>query len=123
MTTGVVIARPGGTFRVHVEGRELPAVLRGKLKYANDDRVVVGDVVDLVLTPDGPATITGMHEGRSALVRRAGVGGSGARRAQPIATNVDQVLVVAAVRDPDPNPRQLDRFLAIAAANEWPPGL
>ena len=68
MTTGVVIARTGGTFRVHVDGRELPAVLRGKLKYANDDRVVVGDVVDLVLTSDGPATITGMHERRSALV-------------------------------------------------------
>ena len=121
MTTGVVIARTGGTFRVHVDGRELPAVLRGKLKYANDDRVVVGDVVDLVLTPDGPATITGMHERRSALVRRAGVGGSGARRAQPIAANVDQVLVVAAVRDPEPNPRQLDRLLVIAEANELPP--
>ncbi len=121
MTTGVVIARTGGTFRVHVDGRELPAVLRGKLKHANDDRVVVGDVVDLVLTPDGPAMITGMHERRSALVRRAGVGGSGSRRAQPIAANVDQVVVVAAVRDPEPNPRQLDRLLVIAEANELPP--
>jgi len=122
MTTGVVIARTGGTFRVHVDGRELPAVLRGKLKHANDDRVVVGDVVDLVLTSDGPATITGMHERRSALVRRAGTGGSGgARRAQPIAANVDQVVVVAAVRDPEPNPRQLDRLLVIAEANELPP--
>jgi len=82
MTTGVVIARTGGTFRVHVEGRELPAALSGKLKHANEDRVVVGDVVDLTLASDGggPATITGMHERRSALVRRAGVGGSGARR-------------------------------------------
>ncbi len=40
MTTGVVIARTGGTFRVHVDGRELPAVLSGKLKHANDDRVI-----------------------------------------------------------------------------------
>ena len=71
MTTGVVIARTGGTFRVHVDGRELPAALSGKLKHANEDRVVVGDVVDLTLSPDGegPATITGMHERRSALVR------------------------------------------------------
>ena len=123
MTTGVVIARTGGTFRVHVDGRELPAALSGKLKHANEDRVVVGDVVDLTLAPDGegPATITGMHERRSALVRRAGVGGSGARRAQPIAANVDQVVVVAAVRDPEAVPRQLDRLLVIAEANELPP--
>ena len=112
MTTGVVIARTGGTFRVHVEGRELPAALSGKLKHANEDRVVVGDVVDLTLSPDGR---------RSALVRRAGTGGSGSRRAQPIAANVDQVVVVAAVRDPEAVPRQLDRLLVIAEANEIPP--
>src|SRR5207245_723993 len=39
---------------------------------------------------------------------------------QPIAANVDQVLVVAAARDPEPNPRMLDRFLVIAEANRLP---
>jgi ribosome biogenesis GTPase / thiamine phosphate phosphatase len=120
MTTGVVIARTGGTYRVHADGRELAAVLRGRLKHTSETRVVVGDVVDLVLTVDGPATITGMRARRSLLARRAAVGGSGARRAQPIAANVDQVVVVAAVRDPDPVARQLDRLLVIAEANSLP---
>src|SRR5439155_1670396 len=42
-------------------------------------------------------------------------------RAQPLAANVDQVVVVAAVRDPEPNLRLLDRFLVIAEANRIPP--
>jgi ribosome biogenesis GTPase len=47
-------------------------------------------------------------------------GGRVGRRAQPIAANVDQVIVVAAARDPEPNLRMLDRFLVIAEANGLP---
>src|SRR5260370_38908641 len=52
-----------------------------------------------------------------------GAAGSGKRRGQPIAANVDQVVVVAAAQDPEPSPRQLDRFLVIAEANELPAAL
>ena len=45
MTTGVVLARVGGTFRVHVAGAEVTATLRGRLKHRDDDRVVVGTAV------------------------------------------------------------------------------
>ena len=47
MTTGVVIAREGSTYRVHTAAGETSAVLRGKLKQKDDDRVTVGDVVEL----------------------------------------------------------------------------
>jgi len=47
MTTGVVLGRRGGTFRVYTEGGEVTASLRGKLKFKDDDRVVAGDVVEL----------------------------------------------------------------------------
>ncbi len=47
MTTGVVLGRRGGTFRVYTEGAEVTASLRGKLKFKDDDRVVAGDVVEL----------------------------------------------------------------------------
>ncbi|HEY6061221.1 MAG TPA: ribosome small subunit-dependent GTPase A, partial [Gemmatimonadales bacterium] len=60
---------------------------------------------------------------RSMLARRRATGGHGARRAQPIAANVDQVVVVAAARDPEPSPRMLDRFLVIAEANGLPAAL
>ncbi|MGH7607426.1 MAG: ribosome small subunit-dependent GTPase A, partial [Gemmatimonadales bacterium] len=70
-------------------------------------------------------TITDIRPRRSVLARRAAQGGSGggSRRAQPVAANVDQVVVVASARDPEPSPRMLDRFLVIAAANGLPAAL
>ena len=123
MITGVVLARAVGGYRVHTPDGERAAVLRGRLKLPDDDRVVAGDVVDLTLHGDGPATIERVHTRRSVLARRRATGGGGARRAQPIAANVDQVVVVAAARDPEPNPRMLDRFLVIAEANGLPAAL
>ena len=118
MTSGVVLSRSGSTYRVHVDGRELTATLRGKLKHQDDDRVVAGDVVELDLESQEAGAITAIRERRSVLARRAA--GTGATRAQPIAANVDQVLVVAAARDPEPAPRMIDRFLVIAEANQLP---
>jgi len=120
MTSGVVLARTGGTYRVHTPEGEVTAVLRGKLKLADDDRLVAGDVVELALHRDGPATVERVHTRRSVLARRKASGGRALRRAQPIAADVDQVVVVTSARDPEPNPRMLDRFLVIAEANGLP---
>lgn len=114
-TAGVVLARTGGGYRVHTDEGEIVATLRGRLKHKDDDRVVPGDVVVL----DG-STISEIKPRRSVLARRVAQGGGGARRAQPVAANVDQVVVVAAARDPEPNARMLDRFLVIAEANGLP---
>lgn len=118
MTTGVVLVREGGVYRVHTDAGEVTATLRGKLKHKDDDRIVPGDVVEL----DAEGTITGIRPRRSVLARRAAQGGSGggARRSQPVAANVDQVVVVASARSPEPNPRMLDRFLVIAAGTRIP---
>ena len=119
VTAGVVLAREGSSFRVHTDGGVIAAVLRGRLKHEDGARVVAGDVVELASIADGRATITAVRPRRSVLARRA-VGGGAVGRAQPIAANIDQVVVVAAARDPEPNPRMLDRFLVIAAANGLP---
>jgi len=118
VSSGVVLARAGSTYRVHVDGREITATLRGKLKHKDDDRVVVGDVVELDLESPDSGAITGITPRKSVLERRAA--GQGASRAQPIAANVDQVLVVVSARDPEPTPRMIDRFLIIAEANHLP---
>lgn len=123
MITGVVLKRAGHAFRVHTADGERTAVLRGRLKLPDDDRLVAGDVVELASHGDGPATIERVLPRRSVLARRRATGGHGARRAQPIAANVDQVVVVAAAREPDPNARMLDRFLVIAEANGLPAAL
>jgi ribosome biogenesis GTPase len=118
MITGVVLVREGGVYRVHTDAGEVTATLRGKLKHRDDDRVVPGDVVEL----DSEGMITGIRPRRSVLARRAAQGGSGggARRSQPVAANVDQVVVVASAADPEPSPRKVDRFLVIAEANGLP---
>src|SRR2546427_9599388 len=100
----------------------MTAVLRGKLKRKDDARVVAGDVVDLDVRGDGPAAITGVRPRRSLLARRSS-GTRGPGRRQPIAANVDQVVVVAAAPDPEPDFRMLDRLLVIAEANRIPPVL
>ena len=118
MSSGVVLARAGSTYRVHVDGREITATLRGKLKHKDDDRVVVGDVVELDLESPDSGAITGITPRKSVLERRAA--GQGASRAQPIAANVDLVLLVVSARAPAPTPRMIDRFLIIAEANHLP---
>ncbi|MFN2572196.1 MAG: ribosome small subunit-dependent GTPase A [Gemmatimonadales bacterium] len=116
-TSGVVLARTGGGYRVHTDDGEVTATLRGKLKHRDSDRVVPGDVVVLEGT-----TIAEIRPRRSVLARRASQGSSGAgpRRAQPVAANVDQVVVVTSARDPEPSARMIDRFLVIAEANGLP---
>jgi ribosome biogenesis GTPase len=116
----VVLGRAGSTYRVQADSGELAAVLSGKVKHKDDQKIVAGDVVDLQPATEGTAVITGVRPRRSVLARREAAGGRVGRRAQPIAANVDQVVVVAAARDPDPNLRMLDRFLVIAEANRLP---
>ena len=65
-TSGVVLTRVGGGYRVHTDAGEVTATLRGKLKHKDDDRVVPGDVVVL----DG-STITEIRPRRSVLAPRA----------------------------------------------------
>ena len=118
MTTGVVLARTGSTYRVDTARGEVVAVLRGKLKHRDEGRVVAGDVVELEQRAGATARIAAVRPRRSVLARRAA--GERSPRRQAIAANVDQVLAVAAARDPELNPRLLDRFLVIAEANRLP---
>src|SRR5439155_25353410 len=76
VTTGVVLARIGSTYRVHTGAVEVTAVLRGKLKHRDDDRVVAGDVVGLERHADGRAPISAVRPRRGGRARRAPGGGS-----------------------------------------------
>ena len=113
LVNGVVLCRVAGAYRIHTDAGEITATLRGKLKHQDSDRVVPGDVVVLEGT-----TIADVQPRKSVLARREP--GTGARRLQPVAANVDQVIVVASARDPEPNARMVDRILVIAEANGLP---
>jgi ribosome biogenesis GTPase len=116
---GVVMGGTGGFWRVHlvVYDEEVMAPLRGRTKRG-EMKLAVGDEV-LVEREIGtePWTIVKILPRRSALVRRAPGGAQGTR---VIAANIDQVIIVFAMADPEPHPRMLDRFLVIAELNDIP---
>jgi len=115
LAAGRVLAQNRGQWLVAVadgegwEPRLLPA--RGRLRGAAP---VTGDWV----TVDSAGAITAVLERRCLLERRA----SGEELvAQPLAANVDLVLVVEAL--PEPNERRAERFAALAAASAIPAAL
>ena len=99
-------------------GETCPASLRGRLKQGEHEKLAVGD--DVILEREAAEdawTIVEILPRRSKLARRAPGGGPGER---VVAANIDQVVVVFAIAEPEPHVRMLDRFLVIAEGNELP---
>ncbi|HLB35413.1 MAG TPA: ribosome small subunit-dependent GTPase A [Gemmatimonadales bacterium] len=114
---GVVLSQAGGRYRVVSAGEVLTASLRGRVKHGDVDRILVGDRVTLGVHSDGSVTIEGVEARRSVLRRRS----PGKRRgSRAVAANVDQVVVVGSVREPVWDPCLVDRFVAVAEANQLP---
>ncbi len=115
-----VLAREGGQFRVAMEGGEVIAILRGKARRDQYDRVVVGDRVTLDAGDrQGIFGITGVLPRRNLLERRTPMG----RGNRPVAANLDRVFVVTAAANPAPIPQLIDRLTATAEANDVPASL
>ena len=117
--TGLVLAREGSRFQIATDAGETTAVLRGKARRDQYDRVVVGDRVTLDQGHSGVLGISGVLPRRNLLERRTPTG----RGNRPVAANLDRVYVVTAAVDPAPIPQLLDRLFAIAEANEIPAAL
>lgn len=111
---GLVLERSGSTFRVATQAGEITAVLRGRVKHQDKGRVVVGD--NVLLDAGG---IIGTEPRRNVLERRSVNG----RSSRAVAANLDRVLVLTAVTQPEPILSLIDRLLTIAEANDLPTGL
>ena len=128
---GVVLSGTGGVWRVQLaHGPVVDASLRGRLKKGEDRgraaredertvKLAVGDRVQVETQPDPDGalvhSIAHIVPRRSQLARRAPGRAFGER---VVVANLDEVLVVFAVANPEPHPRMLDRFLVIAEAND-----
>ena len=116
MTKGVVLHGTGGAWHVQCEdGDAVVAALRGSVKHASDLKLAVGD--EVMLKPDSRGAgwaINEVLERRSVLSRK---NPGRTRGERVIAANVDQVVIVFALRQPEPHVAMLDRFLVIAEAN------
>lgn len=118
-TQGIVLRGTGGVWQVRTDtGETVPASLRGRLKQGEHDKLAVGD--DVIVEQgahDDAWSIVEMLPRRSKLARRDPSGQPGGR---VVAANIDQVIVVFAIAEPEPHVRMLDRFLVIAEGNELP---
>ena len=96
-TTGKIVKGVGGLYQVYVE--DLGPVncrAKGILRY-NGTRPLVGDNVKLAIIGGNEGNITEILPRRNSLIR-------------PAVANVDQAMIVFAVRDPEPHLNLLDRL-------------
>ncbi|MCL4440915.1 MAG: ribosome small subunit-dependent GTPase A, partial [Firmicutes bacterium] len=93
---GIVTKAYGGFYYVSGGGETLQCTLRGVLKHRKVD-VRAGDRV-AVMRSSGGSVVEEVFPRKNALVR-------------PPVANVDRVVMVFAVKDPDPSLMLLDRFL------------
>ena len=116
----MVVRAYGKYFTVQLaDGRELLSTIKGGLKRQRrgTDLVAVGDNVYVTDVGEGEGRIELVEPRRSALARLA-------RHTddveQVILANPDQALFLFAVRNPEPHPRLLDRFLVMAESRHLP---
>ncbi len=117
MMQGIVLWGTGGKWHVLLDdGTNEVAVLRGAVKHAPGEKLTVGDRVALRRDPSGRAWAIREILPRHSRLARRNPGRS--PRERVLVANIDQVVVVFALRKPEPHPAMLDRFLVIAGANE-----
>lgn len=107
LVEGMVVRAFSGFYYVHDGRGEWECKLRGRFRHEKQ-QVLVGDRVELRPTQGQAGVIEKLIPRHSALVR-------------PPVANVDQAVIVFAVREPDPNPGLLERFLITAAMNRIDP--
>ncbi len=116
---GTVIKAQSGFFWVRTDSGVLRCVLRGRLKRnrVGSDIATIGDRVRLQPTIAGEGAIEEVLPRRSKLARRA-AGSRGMWKEDVLVANLDQLVAVFAVADPEPHLRMLDRYLVTAELNE-----
>lgn len=107
LAEGVVVRSYGGFWYVWEGSAVLECSLRGRFRYEKR-HVLVGDKVLVRAEGGGKGVIEEILPRCNALTR------------PPIA-NVDQAVIVFAVREPDPSPQLLDRMLLVAEINRVRP--
>lgn len=100
---GVVTRAYGGYYFVHDGDGEWECSLRGRFRHEKQ-QVMVGDRVALRQRHGKAGVIEKVLPRVTVLIR-------------PPVANVDQAVIVLAIREPDPNPGLLERFLVAASMN------
>jgi ribosome biogenesis GTPase / thiamine phosphate phosphatase len=123
MPVGIVSVVYGARCEVLENGSSLPCLLRGKLKQAAST-LVAGDRVEYQRVDDRLGVVERILERRNQLSRssreRPRRRAQGAVQEQVVLANPDQVVFVAAARDPGISFELMDRALALARKARLP---
>jgi ribosome biogenesis GTPase / thiamine phosphate phosphatase len=112
--TGRVIRSKGRLFTVLTDGKEYQCEVLGKAKREKGHSpVAVGDVVDFSPAADGSGGIENVHP-RLTKFSRPRVGEETKGTEQIIVANVDQMVIVGSVRQPELKLHLVDRFMVAA---------
>lgn len=116
---GTVVKAQSGFFWVRTDDETLRCTLRGRLKKSRveSDIATLGDIVRIASTIPGEGVVEEVLPRRSKLARRA-AGSKGVWKEDVLVANLDQVVAVFAVANPEPHLRMLDRYLINAELNE-----
>lgn len=117
--TGRVVRNTGSHFVVEPldGGAEIPCKIKGNFRIKGirtTNPVAVGDIVDTTEPgADGTALITGIHQRRNYIIRRAS---NLSKEAHIIAANIDCAMLVVTLAHPTTSTTFIDRFLATSCA-------
>ena len=118
---GLVIRNTGNTYLVRDDdGNDHICKAKGNLRLQgirSTSPIVVGDVVQMDVNPDGTAFITEIEVRRNYIVRKAS---NLSKHAHILAANIDQALLCITIRYPETTTVFIDRFLATAEAYSVP---
>jgi ribosome biogenesis GTPase len=116
---GTVVKAQSGFFWVATDDTTLRCTLRGRLKKSRvaSDIATLGDSVRVMPTIPGEGAIEEVLPRQSKLARRA-AGAKGVWKEDVLVANLDQLVTVFAVAQPEPHVRMLDRFLINAELND-----
>ena len=118
---GLVIRNTGNTYLVRDDdGNDHLCKAKGNLRLQgirSTSPIVVGDVVQMDVNPDGTAFITAIEVRRNYIVRKAS---NLSKHAHILAANIDKALLCITIRYPETTTVFIDRFLATAEAYSVP---
>lgn len=107
--TGKIIKGIGGFYYIHTADDEIYSCRAVGIFRKLGIKPLVGDNVSFEVTDpkDMEGSLTKIHERKNILIR-------------PAVANIDQAMIVFAVREPDPNLNLLDRFLVYMGMQKIP---
>ena len=105
--TGIIIKITGGFYYVEAADSVYECKARGVFRKKGTSPLV-GDIVDITAPDDGYCSIDSIHERRNSLVR-------------PALANLDNLMIISSVKEPDVNLYLIDKMTAAAVSKEIKP--